>query len=462
MTYPIRPSATVDAEHLKTELPDNPPKQPAPPAGAAKTSPLAPASSPRAILLAIAMVAGLAELAYAVMNISAMPVYLKFSMHYGATVIASIGTAFLFCEGLMKGPFGVLGDRIGRKRLMIAGPLLSVFTALLTLLVHPHQWYFFVLLRVLDGLGAAALWPAALAMIADVVSEDRRSQAMSLFNVTYLIGVALGPVIGGAANDLTRTLFPGAGEKVAYQTSFYVISFLFLLTALIAYWRIPNIRPHHEHHDSELEAGFSFKALAISLKKIPEMLAMAFVTFFGIGMIMLIIKLFALDEFHVTETGFGALLILPCLIIAAASVPLGTIGDKIGKARTIRLGIGICALSMWALILIRNEVALIIGGSAIGIGFVMAFPAWMAHISATCDPRQRGAVMGAVGTAQGVGAMLGAPLGGYLYEHANIHLPFIQTDHPSHYIPFIGCALMLLVSWIIAATTIKETPKLEC
>ena len=64
--------------------------------------------------------------------------------------------------------------------------------------------------------------------------------------------------------------------------------------------------------------------------------------------------------------------------------------------------------------------------------------------------------MGAVGTAQGVGAMSGAFLGGILYQNANWHLPFIHSDHPSHYMPFIGCAIMLIVSWLIAMTSIHE------
>src|SRR5262249_17782116 len=78
-----------------------------------------PEVSPRSVLIAIACVAGFAELAYAVLNVSAMPVYLKFSMGYGETSVAAIGTAFLLFEGLAKGPFGIIGDRIGRKRLMI-------------------------------------------------------------------------------------------------------------------------------------------------------------------------------------------------------------------------------------------------------------------------------------------------------------------------------------------------------
>jgi DHA1 family multidrug resistance protein-like MFS transporter len=406
----------------------------------------------RATLLSIGVVLGLAELSYMLMNFSAMPVYLKFRMGYGETLITFIGTAFLFCEGVMKGPFGILGDRIGRKLLIIAGPLVSVITSLLTLLVPAEHWYLFVLLRILDGLGAAALWPSALVMMADLVPPERRSQAMSLFNVTYLMAVALGPLLGGAANDLTRYLSPNA---VPERSSFYLISVLFLLTAAMAAWRIPNIRPLHESHPHEHEAGFSMSALVHSLKQIPHTLLMAFITFFGIGMCMLIIKLFAMQEFGISESVYGTLLLVPALVIAGVSVPLGTIGDRVGKARAVKIGLGLCAFSMWTLIFIRSELALVLGGSLIGVGFVIAFPAWMAYISSSCPPAQRGAIMGSVGTVQGIGAMLGAPLGGYLYEHAHIRVSFLPWIS-SHYAPFLGTAFLLLVSWFLALLTLKE------
>jgi DHA1 family multidrug resistance protein-like MFS transporter len=439
-------------------------------------APAKPNARPRAVLFAIATVAGVAELAYAVMNVSAMPVYLKFSMHYGEASVAAIGTAFLVCEGITKGFFGALGDRIGRKRLILAGPMISVVTALLTLAVQPHQWYFFVALRVLDGLGAAALWPSALAMIADVIEEDRRSQAMSLFNVTYLMGIALGPLIGGAANDITALFTQKVPRMMARhsqfmakhfhehlvdprQASFYVVAFLFLLTALVALWRVPDIRPHHIHARADLETGFNLKALMTALRQIPMLLLMTFITFLGIGMVMLIIKLFAMAEFDVSEVRFGALLLVPALVIAAASVPLGSLGDIMGKVRAVRWGIGVCAVSMLSLVLIKNQIALVLGGSLIGVGFVVAFPAWMALISSSCDPRQRGAVMGAVGTAQGLGAMIGAPIGGWLYEHARIPLPFVHTHHPNHYVPFVCCALLLFTAWILSITSIKDDTK---
>ncbi len=414
-----------------------------------------PGVNSRSVLISIGMVAALAELSYAVMNLSAMPVYLKFSMGYPAGLITSICAAFLMCEGVMKGPFGIIGDRVGRKWLIVGGPVLSIFTSILTVFVTSGQWYFFVLLRVIDGFGAAALWPSALVMIADIVPENRRSQAMSMFNVTYMVGLALGPFIGGSANDLTRKLLPHAHDP--RQASFYITAILFAITAIIAAWRIPDIRPKHEQ-SAEHEGGFGFKEFVQHLRTIPEMLTMAFVTFLGIGLIMQIIKLFAIEEFNISESQYGALLIIPCLFIGGFSMVLGTLGDRIGRVKAIRIGIGLCAISMWALIFIHSEWALVIGGSIIGIGFVISFPAWMAHVSAICDPRQRGAMMGAVGTAQGLGAVIGVPVGGLLYDHANINIPFVHSLHPSHYVPFIGCALLLIVAWLIATFIIKERP----
>ena len=416
----------------------------------------------RKVLTSILFVAGLAELGYAVMNLSAMPVFLRDGMHYGETTVTSIGAAFLICEGVMKGPFGIIGDRIGRKWLMLAGPIITATTALITIIAQPHQWYVFALLRVMDGMGAAALWPSAFAMIADVVPIERRSRAMSLFNVTYLIGIAMGPFLGGMANDVTKAVLTRVNptwmmtDPVApLRASFILISFFFALTAAVAFLSIPNIRPIGEREPSELEKGFDFRSFADSLKRVPETLIMSFVTFFGVGMIMLLVKLFAMDEFKVSEMQYGGLLIVPALMIGAASVPLGSIGDRLGKVLAVRLGIGMCAFAMWALILIRSQFALVIGGSMIGVGFVIAFPSWMAHISNSCSASQRGAVMGAVGTAQGIGAMVGAPLGGYLYEHAHVHiawLPWFQRRH----VPFVGCAILLMVAWGLAMTVIRE------
>jgi DHA1 family multidrug resistance protein-like MFS transporter len=404
----------------------------------------------RQMLLAVILVAAFAELSTGIVAVSAMPVYIE-AIGLDVRWIAAIGTSFLIVEGLMKSPFGLLGDRIGRKPLIVAGPMVSTFTSLL--IPHIHNPFALIGVRILDGLGAAALWPSAFTLIGDHVPEARRASAMSWFNLSYLIGLALGPAIGGFANDYAHhhLNFSLAQSK---QASFYVASIFFGLTTVIALLMIPHTRPIH-HETADGEGGLNFASFIRMLKRMPSTLLMAFVTFLGIGLVMFYVKVFAGDHFHLTETQFGFLMIGPALVIAILSVPLGSLGDRIGKVQTVRLGIGLCALAFWLIILFQWKWNLVVSGSLLGIGFVMAFPAWMALISANCDPRQRGAVVGAVGTAQGLGAIVGAALSGFLYKIGAISLGFITL--PAHALPFFGCALMLTVSFLLTLITRYDT-----
>jgi MFS family permease len=190
------------------------------------------------------------------------------------------------------------------------------------------------------------------------------------------------------------------------------------------------------------------------LVRIPWTLLMAFVTFGAIGLVMAYLKVFVMGQFHVSETEYGALLLRPALVIALLSVPLGTLGDRIGKVRAVRIGIGVCALSYWCAIVFASIPTLQVFGGLIGVGFVIGFPSWMALVSSDCEPGQRGAVIGAVGTAQGLGALLGAAISGPLYGIQSIALGPFRI--PQHGVPFLGCGLLLICSFLLAVTTVRE------
>lgn len=415
-------------------------------------SPPAKAISTKQLLLAIVLVAGFAELAYTVLTVSAMPVFIR-SIDLDDKWIGIIGTAFILVEGVMKSPFGLLGDRIGRRTLILAGPCVSIVTTLIV--PHVHDPYSLIGLRVLDGLGAAALWPAAFSLIGDHVPEEKRSSAMSYFNLAYIVGIALGPFIGGSVNDFAFNHLHASlnGSK---QASFYVASALFLMTGIVAYFAIPRTPPHVSTSElggtSETEGGIDLHSFKLMLRQMPMTLLMTLITFTGIGLIMLYFKVFTLDTLHISETGFGKLLIFPALLIGLLSVPLGKMGDRIGKALAVKVGIGICAISFWLLVIFFNEITLIIFGSLLGIGFVIAFPAWMALVTSTTSEKHRGAAVGAVGTAQGIGAIIGVLVSSRLYTHPGIFLHHL----PKHNLPFLGCALMLTISFVLAVTTVRD------
>lgn len=387
-------------------------------------------------LISLVIMSGMAELSYAIVNFSAMPPYLKNVLHLGGW-IGAIGAAFLLVETLLKSPMGLLSDRFGRKPMLMLGPMISMITAPLTVIIgHPLG---LMAIRALDGVGAAALWPTAFATVADAADPKQRATAMSLFNVTYMVGIALGPLLGGLVNDYSK-----AHSLLAQpmHASFYLAGFLFVCTLLICFFGIPNKMPlhhteaHHEEHVAKI------KDLWIAAKMVPDTMLLGFVVYLAIGLVMLLVKLYAMDELGLSETGYGALLLPPAIVFAAASVPAGRAADKWGKRRVMCIGMTLCCLGMWMVPFTHHHIWLMVGCTVVGLGYILAIPAWMAIVS-NINGERRGAIMGAVFTAQGVGAMIGAPLGSYLYIHAS-PIPRI-----AHVTPFIGCCILLTVAWAI-------------
>ncbi len=418
--------------------------------------PPAPARSIGLFLLGLATVAGLAEVAYAIVNVSTLPVFLKNGLGLPNLVGISI-TAFAGAEALLNSPMGSLADRLGRRRLIVLGALISVGTCFASTLIRipPNAgdtYLAFIIavligLRVLDGVGAAAIWPAVFASVGDKVEEKRQAGAMSILNITYMIGLAFGPLIGGAVNNTFGGRFE-ATTPLRYIPSFYAAAACFLVAAIVAFFIAP--RRSEQHHVVPGEVGdlhsapVSKGAVRTALRRIPALMALLFLTFFGVGLIAPNVKLFAMERYHIDELVFGKLMLYPALFIAALAVPVGRLGDVWGKARSIQIGIGLCAVSLWMILLLPSEWALVALGSLMGIGFVLAFPAYMALVGELTRPEERGGIIGAVRMAQGIGLMIGAPLASPLYEGI------------SHRAPFILAAVFLSVSFGLSLLFIRE------
>jgi EmrB/QacA subfamily drug resistance transporter len=95
--------------------------------------------------------------------------------------------------------FGSLGDRLGRRRIFTAGFLLFTVASLLCGLAEaPGVLNVF---RVIQGIGGAAMFATALALIAQEFEGRERATAIGVWGATVGGAVAVGPLIGGLITD---------------------------------------------------------------------------------------------------------------------------------------------------------------------------------------------------------------------------------------------------------------------
>lgn len=388
----------------------------------------------------VSLVIGLGELGFATI-VPLLPLYLTEHLNASVKLVGAVVAAFALVETFLKAGWGSVADRVGRRPLIVAGLLLSsVAPLLMSVLRNP---VLFVPLRLIDGAGSSALWPAASAIMADKTPRDQRATAMGTLNLFFLSGLAFGPALGLFVVGLTHS----------YATGFYLASGLMIAAAV---WGSVALRdaatPHlappvtavgGDHGDDQSshrsrEGRAQFSPLLIT------MLGVAFVQMFGVGLLAPILAIYAKQVVGLSEQVIGILFLLGVLSVAIASVPAGQLADRWGKRKAVVWGMAIGSAGMWMLPISPRLDVLAVGAILLGIGYALSSPAWHALVSELAPPGRIGFAMGAAQTAEGLGLVLGPLLGGVLWDAAG------------HVAPFVASAALLSVSTVALIITIRS------
>lgn len=117
-------------------------------------------------------------------------------LHASTTALQWVTGSYAVVFGGLMLVFGAIADRFGRRRVMLIGLVLLGLASLATAFVTTAEQL--IAVRAAMGVAAAMTTPLSLALAFRLFSEDRlRVRAMTVITTVGLVGLAIGPTIGG-------------------------------------------------------------------------------------------------------------------------------------------------------------------------------------------------------------------------------------------------------------------------
>lgn len=333
-----------------------------------------------------------------------LPIFLKEQAHASLTLIALIASAYFVGVFAFSSYFGHLSDRVGRRPMIIAGTVLyAVATALLLTTTEP-AW--FIVFRLIEGVGTAAVVPAAQAFVADITVNENRSRAYGWLTSAQFTGLIVGPALAWPLYALG-----GGHGRWAFATIFI---FGAALTAGVAVVLALFLREPARAARARSEDRVARPALRLLLTRPVLAIIVAVATAeFAMGAWEVVWSLW-LRHIGAPMRVIGLTWIAFSLPVAFSFIG-GRVADRGNRFALMAWGFGIVGASWIAFSLTHNLVvylaAMLIGGAA----FAVAFPAKQAFLVQVAQPRWLGSIQGIEQTAMQLSALVGTLTAPLLY-----------------------------------------------
>ncbi|HEX2240206.1 MAG TPA: MFS transporter [Actinomycetota bacterium] len=294
-----------------------------------------------------------------------LPRYVEGPLNGSNFEVGLVIGSFAIAAVLLRPLIGLVGDRRGRKILVVSGASLvavSIAGYLFAESILP-----LILLRLVSGAGEAAFYVGAASTINDLAPDERRGEAFSYFSLALFLGIALGPLLGESSLSL------------GFDAAWLIAAGAATLAAIVGMF-VPETRPDFEEIAPRRlvhRAGL-FPGLILSTN------------IWGLASFTSFVPLYAL---RLGLSGSKFIFALHSVIVMLIRAFGARIPDALGPSRSSRAALAFASSGFAAIALWESPAGLYTGTILFSLGHSLLFPALMSLAVRSAPPSERASVV---------------------------------------------------------------------
>lgn len=332
-----------------------------------------------------------------------LSLYLYEERGLSMTMVGTILLAGGLFSAISQALVAALSDRFGRRPVLLAAALLSVFlySGLAALIGTSAPVWAITVAYIAARSILTITRPVISATVADLTSRGKLTEAYGILRIGANIGWAAGPAIGG------------------HLANFLSYGWLFALPALTC--AIIFVIVFFGIHESSHRVGsrVGFRSILPSATHNSTFLVFTLLSLFlftVMGQMTSTLSVFTVSQVGFSTSQYGLLLTLNGLIVIFFQYPMTVALRHLAKSRALILGSLLYALGYLSFGCITQFKWALVAMTIITAGEIIYSPVTLAVIGELSPQDQRGQYMGVFGFSETIGIALGPLLGGILLD----------------------------------------------
>ena len=329
------------------------------------------------------------------------------------TAAVSFIATFGLVKALTNFIAGRLGDRYGRRRVLITGWLAGMPVPFLV--IWAPSWSWIVAANIFLGINQGLAWSTTVVMKIDLVGSRQRGLAMGINEFAGYLAVALTAL----ATGLIAERFGLRPEPFYLGIAF--VAFGLALSTFFVRDTSAHVRHEKALNGSSVDASRhvgTWEIFARSSWRDPALLAVnqaGLINNLNDGLAWGLFPLFvAASGLSVREIG-GLAFIYPATW-GIAQLWTGALSDRVGRKRMIAAGMVLQGVALIGVAIVRGFAPWLATGTLLGIGTAMVYPSLLAAVGDAADPSWRASAVGVYRFWRDLGYAAGALLTGLLAD----------------------------------------------